>query len=83
MSLLCTLCPRPCALEKTSLLVTHPKIALGQARLTHKFFQDMLSKKEDASCWYEYPINPIKPWAKIPLEDRRLVGRPQARNLLP
>jgi hypothetical protein len=35
-----------CAPEKTSRSVTHPKIALGQARLTQSFFRDMLPKKK-------------------------------------
>jgi hypothetical protein len=23
------------------------------------------SRKEVATCWYEYPINPVKPWAEM------------------
>jgi hypothetical protein len=44
---------------KTFRSVTHPQIALGQARLTQS------SGKEGIPCQYEYPINPIKPWARI------------------
>jgi hypothetical protein len=50
---------------RTSWLVTHPKIALGQARLTLEFFGD----------WYEYPINLVKPrlgcYILTPLRDQR------------
>jgi hypothetical protein len=46
MNLLCALCPHSCAPEKTSQSVTHPKIALGQARLTLGFFRDRLPKKK-------------------------------------
>jgi hypothetical protein len=44
-SLLCALCPHSCTLEKTSRSVTHPKIALGQAHLTSRFFRDRFPKK--------------------------------------
>jgi hypothetical protein len=47
MSLLYTLCPHSCAPNKTFWSVFHPKIALGQARLTHL---RQASKKEDAPC---------------------------------
>jgi hypothetical protein len=41
--------------------VDHPsQIAPSQARLTWRFFQDRLPKK-DAPCWYGYSINSIKP----------------------
>jgi hypothetical protein len=35
-----------CAPEKTSRSITYPKIALGQARLTQRFFRDRLPKKK-------------------------------------
>jgi hypothetical protein len=48
----------------TSRSVTHRQIAPGQACLTWSSFQ-MSFRKKGIPCWYEYPINPIKPWAKI------------------
>ena len=48
-----------------SRLVTHPQIYAGQARLTSEFFWRSASGKEVATCWYEYPINPIKPRAGV------------------
>jgi hypothetical protein len=48
MSLFRALYPHLCTPEKTSWLVTHPRISLGQACLTQMFFQDRLSKKEGA-----------------------------------
>jgi hypothetical protein len=44
--LLCALCPQSCAPEKTSRSVTHPKIDLGQTRLTYRFFRDRLPKNK-------------------------------------
>jgi hypothetical protein len=38
--------PHLCTPEKTSRSVTHPEIALGQTRLTLKFFADRLPKKK-------------------------------------
>jgi hypothetical protein len=44
--------------------VGHPsQIAPSQTRLTWRFFQDRLPKK-DTPCWYGYSINSIKPWAR-------------------
>jgi hypothetical protein len=33
------------------------------------------SEKEVATCWYEYPINHVKPWAGM-LQSRRSLGFP-------
>jgi hypothetical protein len=42
------------------------------------------SGKEGILCWYEYSINPIKPWlgydTHSPQKTDGLVGQPQARN---
>jgi hypothetical protein len=38
--------PHSCALRKTSQSVTHPKIILGQARLTLKFFAVEFQEKK-------------------------------------
>jgi hypothetical protein len=46
MSLLCTLYPHSCTPKKTYRSLNHPKIALGQARLTERFFLDKLPKKK-------------------------------------
>jgi hypothetical protein len=48
-------------LGRTFRSVTHPKIALGQARLTSEFFWRWASGKEVTTYRYEYPINPVKP----------------------
>jgi hypothetical protein len=45
-SLLCAICPHSYVPEKTSRSVTHPNIALGQARLTKRFFRYMLPKNK-------------------------------------
>lgn len=60
MSFLYAFCPHSYTPENTFRLVTHPKIALDQTRLTHRFFRDMLPKKYASYC-YEYSIIPIKP----------------------
>jgi hypothetical protein len=39
-------CPHLCTHEKTSRSVTHPKIALDQARLTTEFFTGGLMEKK-------------------------------------
>jgi hypothetical protein len=39
-------CPHLCTPRKTSRSITHPKIALGQARLTMEFFTGGLPKKK-------------------------------------
>jgi hypothetical protein len=39
-------CPHLCTPEKSSGSVTHPEIALGQARLTPKFFSGGLAEKK-------------------------------------
>jgi hypothetical protein len=39
-------CPHLCTPEKTSRSVTHPEIALSQARLTLEFFTGGLSEKK-------------------------------------
>ena len=50
-------------------------IALGQARLTLEFLRDGFPEKKVATYWYEYHINPVKPWPGCyiltPLRDRR------------
>jgi len=43
----------------------HPQIAPDQACLTSKVLLRSASEKELATCWYEYPINPIKLWAEM------------------
>jgi hypothetical protein len=54
------ICPHLCTPGKTSRLVTHPEIALSQARLTLEYFAGGVLKK--VIPWsYEYSINPIKP----------------------
>jgi hypothetical protein len=45
-SILWTLCTHSCVTEKTFRLVNHPKIALGQAHLTQRFFRGRLPKKK-------------------------------------
>jgi hypothetical protein len=45
-SLLCAICHHSCVPRKTSRSVTHPKIAIGQARLTQRFFRGRLLKKK-------------------------------------
>jgi hypothetical protein len=45
-SLSCVLCPHSCTSGNTSQSVTHPKIALGYARLTQRFLRDRLPKNK-------------------------------------
>jgi hypothetical protein len=81
-SLLCALYPHSCALEKTSRPVTHPKITLGQARLTQRS-RDRLPKKKmhlidmstllillNLGLGYHHPLGPGY-HNPPPLEDRR------------
>jgi hypothetical protein len=58
-------CPHLCTPEKTSRSVTHSEIALGQARLTPEFFGGGFPKKKLIPWWYEYSMNPIKPWTRM------------------
>jgi hypothetical protein len=71
ISLLCTLCSHSYAPKKTFYSVTHSKIALGQTRLTWRFFQDRLMKKKmhlvgmstqlillSLGPWYHHPPGP-------------------------
>ena len=56
--------------------VGHPFLNCSRpSTLTLRVLWRSASGKEVATCWYEYPINPIKPWAGVshanPLRDRR------------
>jgi hypothetical protein len=37
----------------------------GASTLNLEVLLRLASEKEDAPCWYEYYINPIKPWTRI------------------
>ena len=74
-SLFCTLCPHSCAPGK-NFPVSHPSPNFSRpSTLNLGVLWRPASGKEVATCWYEYPINPIKPWPGChmltPLRDRR------------
>jgi hypothetical protein len=64
MNILCALFPHTCSPRKTFWSATHPKIAPAST-LNLEVLLRQASEKEDAPCWYEYSINPIKPWTRI------------------
>jgi len=62
-SLFYTLCPHLCAPEKY-FPVGHPSLNFSRpSTLNFRVLWRWASGKEIATCWYESPINPIKPWA--------------------
>ena len=64
-SLFCTLCPHSYAPGK-NFPVGHPSPNFsGPSTLNLGVLWRPASGKEVATCWYEYPINPIKPWAGV------------------
>ena len=63
--LFCTLCPHSCAPGK-NFPVGHPSPNFsGPSILNLGVLWRPASGKEVATCWYEYPINPIKSWAGV------------------
>ena len=48
--------------ERTSQSVTHPQISRPSTFNLGVLWR-LAFGKEVATYWYEYPINPIKPWA--------------------
>jgi hypothetical protein len=59
-SLFCALCPHSCAPRK-NFPIGHPSL---QAKLLNfGVLSRWASGKEVTTCWYEYPINPVKLWA--------------------
>ena len=84
-SLFCTLCPHSCAPGKYY-PVGHPSLNFSRPNtLKFRVFWRWASGKEVATCWYESPINSIKPWAGCyiltPLRDLRPRRSTQARNV--
>ena len=64
-SLFCALCPHSCAPRK-NFSVCHPSPYFsGPSTLNLGVLWRSASEKEVATYWYEYPINPIKPWAGV------------------
>src|SRR6185503_7788391 len=64
-SLFCTLCPHSCAPGK-NFSVGHPSPNFSRpSTLNLGVLWRPASRKEVATCWYKYPINPIKPWAGV------------------
>ena len=64
-SLFCTLCPHTCAPRK-NFPVGHPSPnCSGPSTLNLGVLWRPASGKEVVTCWYEYPINPIKPWVGV------------------
>ena len=70
-SLFCALCPHSCApgknflvapLGRTSLSVTHRS---RPSTLNLGVLKRWASGKKVTTYWYAYPINPIKPWARV------------------
>jgi hypothetical protein len=49
----------------TSRSVTHPNIALGQARLTSSFYLHVLAPTPIILYWFYYPFNPYKPYVCV------------------
>ena len=73
--LFCTLCPHSCA-PGNNFPVGHPSPnCSGPNTLNLGVLWRSASRKKITTCWYEYPINPIKTWAGMshthPLRDRR------------
>ena len=63
--LFCTLCPHSCAPGKY-FPVGHPsRNCSGPSMLNFGVLLRPTFGKEVATCLYEYPINPIKPWAGV------------------
>jgi len=63
LRLFCTLCPQSRAPGKY-FPVGHPSLNCSRAStLNFRVLSRWVSRKEVATCWYESPINPIKPWA--------------------
>ena len=63
--LFCTLCPHSCA-PGNNFPVGHPSPnCSGPNTLNLGVLWRQASGKEVAPCWYEYPINPIKPWTEV------------------
>ena len=61
-SLFCTLCPHSCAPGKY-FSVGHPSLNYSRpSTLNFRVLWRWALGKEVATCWYESPINPIKPW---------------------
>jgi hypothetical protein len=69
------------------LIYAHPRKFLGRSTSQDCFGPSMLNpeflskhafEKDDASYWYEYSINHIKPWTEI---SQSSSVNPQARNL--
>ena len=64
-SLFCILCPHSCA-PGNHFPAGHPSPnCSGLNTLNLGVLWRLASGKEVATCWYEYPINPIKPWAGV------------------
>ena len=61
-SLFCVLCPHSCAPGRTSRSITHRS---RPSMLNLGDLKRWASRKKVATYWYEYPINPIKPWAGV------------------
>ena len=62
-SLLYALCPHSCAPGK-NFPVGHPSRNCSRpSTLNFGVLSRLASRKEDATYWHEYSINPIKPWA--------------------
>ena len=63
--LFCTLCPHLCAPGK-NFPVDHPSPnCSGPSTLNLEVLWRPASEKEVVTCWYEYPINPIKPCVRM------------------
>src|SRR6185295_14079167 len=63
--LFCTLCPHSCA-PGNNFPVGHPSPnCFGPSTLNLGVLWRPAFGEEVATCWYEYPINPIKPWAGV------------------
>ena len=70
-SLFCTLCPHSCAPGK-NFPVGHPSRNCSRpSTFNFGVLSRLASEKEVATCWYKYPINPIKPSAGVSHTDRK------------